>query len=254
MNGDRLMQNKGRQRTGAAIGYVLFLGTVVVLMASSTCLAAQDDGAITEKIIEAYGGRERLAKVSAVSAEGRIKALMRGDEGVYRRSMQRDGKLYVDIQYRRSKETRILNGARGFRGAGGTLEEVSGPRLQAMIYQYNELNLPFGLLDNALTLAELRADEVNGKKVRVFRCSDRSGNTIEVYVDAKDFRIVKTRGTFFMGAQSTSLDAEFSDFRDVGGIQFPFRIDNYAGGSKISETVMSQYLINPTLNNALFNP
>src|SRR5208282_1216787 len=100
-------------------------------------------GAATEKIIEAYGGRERLARIVSVAAEGRITALIRGDEGLYRRALRRDGKLFVDINYTRSAERRILNGSKGYRSDGGQLEEVSGPRYLAMIYQYNELNLPY---------------------------------------------------------------------------------------------------------------
>jgi hypothetical protein len=130
---------------------VTFLLILIVALASCTQQPARDSGKITEESIEAYGGRERLSKVVSIAAEGRITALTRGDEGAYRRALRRDGKLFVEIGYSRSSETRILN-----RGMGGQVEEVFGPRYLATVYRYNELNLPYGLVNNTFTVAELR--------------------------------------------------------------------------------------------------
>jgi hypothetical protein len=214
----------------------------------------KNNGSVTEKITEAYGGRERLTMVKSVAAEGQITALMRGDEGVYNRTFRRDGKLFVDISYTRSTEKRILNGSKGFRGTVGQTEEVHGPRYLAMVYQYNELNLPFGLLDNSFTVKELPNDTQNSTDVRVLLCTDRAGNEMKVFVNAESYRIVKSFATFDMGGQTTSLSAEFSDFRLVDGILFPFRIVNYAGGRKISETIITRYVVNPPTDDSLFAP
>jgi len=235
-----------------------YLSLLVMLFVSLfSCMVPplqKNNGSITEKIIETYGGRQRLAKVVSVAAEGWITALMRGDEGIYKRTFRRDGKLYVDISYTRSTEKRILNGSIGFRGTAEQVEEVSGPRYLAMVYQYNELNLPYGLLDNSITVKELRRETLNGADVSMLLCNDREGNEMQVFVNPQSYRIVKTLATFYMGDQATSLSAEFSDFRMVDGILFPFRIINYAGGSKISETIMTRYVVNPPTNDSLFAP
>ena len=225
-----------------------------IIVAFVSCTHEPNYGTVMERIIEAYGGRERLARVASVAAEGRITALVRGDEGIYRRVLQRDGKLFVDIIYKRSTERRILNGPRGFRGTKVQFEEVSGTRYLAMVYQYNELNLPYGLLDKSYTLSEMRKDTLKGKEVRVFKCTDHANNVMEVSVSAENYHIVKTTGTFAMGAQSTSLSSEFSDFRSVGGILFPFRIDNYADANKISEIIITRYMVNPPFDASLFTP
>ncbi|HUI66907.1 MAG TPA: hypothetical protein VL087_01695 [Nitrospirota bacterium] len=209
---------------------------------------------VAEKIIEAYGGRERLASIVSVAAEGRITALIRGDEGTYKRALRRDGKLFVDINYTRSTERRILNGSKGYRGVGGQLEEVFGPRYLAMVYQYNELDLPYGLVDKSFMISELRRSPLNGSDMYLLSCTDRAGNGMEVIVSAENSRIVKSTGTFAMGTQSTSLSSEFSDFRIVDGALFPFRIVNYAGGIRISEIIITRYLVNPTIDESLFTP
>ena len=238
----------------SSMTYVTLGAILVAFLFSCVHHPLSKNGTLTEKIIEAYGGRVRLAKIVAVQAEGQITALMRGGEGTYARTFRRDGKLLVDISYAQLSEKRILNGNKGFRSTGGQVEEVFGPRYQAMVYQYNELNLPYGFIDNSLTVAELRRDTLNGADVIVLQCTDRAGNEMLVFVNAESYRIVKSLDVFDMGGQTTSLSAEFSDFRVVGGVLFPFRIVNYAGGRKISETIITRYAVNPPLNDSLFTP
>ena len=235
-----------------AIEHLFILASIIVTFAS--CTHEPNYGTVTEKIIEAYGGRERLAKVVSIAAEGLITALVRGDEGIYRRALKRDGRLFVDIIYKRSTERRILNGPKGYRGTKDQLEEVSGPRYLAMVYQYNELNLPYGFLDKSYAVSEIRKDRMNGEDVRVFRCTDHANNVMEVSVSAENYRIVKSSGTFVMGTQSTSLSSEYSDFRSVDGVLFPFRIDNYADANKISEIIITRYMVNPPFDASLFTP
>jgi hypothetical protein len=235
-----------------AVEYLFILMSIIVTSAS--CTHEPSYGTVTENIIKAYGGRERLAKVVSIAAEGRITALVRGDEGVYRRALKREGKLFVDIIYKRSTEQRILNGPKGYRGTKDRLEQVSGPRYLAMVYQYNELNLPYGFLDNSYTVSEIGKDRLNGQEVRVFRCTDHANNVMEVSVSTENYRIVKISGTFAMGSQSTSLSSVYTDFRSVDGILFPFRIDNYADGFKISEITITRYMVNPPIDDSLFSP
>lgn len=230
---------------------VLFVASVIALIAAAP---VQESKTVIDKVIAAYGGRERLAKIKTIAAEGRITAIMRGDEGTYRRTLRRDGNLFVDIIYSRSSERRILHKDKGYRGTGGKMEEVSGPRFQAMVYQYNELNLPYGLLDDTFTVTELRKDIVNGEAVHVIRLVDRAGNQMEVFVHAANYRIVKCEGFFVMGTESTSLSAEFGDFKTVDGVLLPFKIVNYAGGRKISVTTINLYQINPAIDDSLFTP
>lgn len=234
--------------------YGLAVAATVIALSADPPLYAAESGTVADRIIEAYGGRERLAAVRSITAEGRITAFLRGDEGTYQRTLRRDGSLFVDIVYSRSSERRILHNGKGYRGTGGKVEEVSGPRYLAMVYQYNELDLPYGLLDGTLTVSGLRKDTVHGVAAYVFRLADRAGSQMDVVVNAKNYRIVKCTGTFVVGTESTSLSAEFEDFRTINGILLPFKIVNYAGGMKISATAIASYQINPAIDDSLFKP
>jgi hypothetical protein len=233
-----------------------FLRLVLLLILGVSCSRTDPAGqqTVLDGILAAHGGRENLSKVSSLAAEGRIVRFLAHDEGTYRRALRRDGRLLVDLWYPGSRETRILNGATGYRGVDGQIKEVSGVLYLSMVYQYNQLDLPFGMIDGALRITTVRRVSSEHAAPSVITCIDRKGNTLEAIVDATTKRIIRSTGYFSVGSSSTSLSAEFDDYRIVDGILLPFRIINYAGGTKISETRITAYRINPELPDALFTP
>jgi hypothetical protein len=101
---------------------------------------------------------------------------------------------------------------------------------------------------------DLGRESRDGVAVRLLRCTDRAGNSLDVFVNEFTYRIVKTLGLFSVGDKTTSLSAEFGDFRFVEGVLVPFKIVNYAGGTRISETIIEDYLFNVPLSDAMFDP
>lgn len=245
---------QGCRSTRMHVTYTSLFVVLLLTLISCAHQPVQKDGSITDKIIAAYGGRERIAKVMSVAAEGRIRALMRGEAGIYRRALRRDRRLFVNVLYGRSTDRWLLDGTRGFRDTDGNVEEVFGPRYHAMVDQYNELDLPFGLLDNTFAITELGMATKKWAEVRILRLVDHAGNQIEAYVRTEDYLIIKCTSTFENGLQSLNLRSEFSDFRRVEGILFPFRIINYIRGNIINEITIRAYLLNAPIADAFFKP
>jgi hypothetical protein len=179
---------------------------------------------------------------------------MRGEAGIYRRALRRDRRLFVYVRYGRSAERSLLDSTRGFQATDGNVEEVIGPRYHALVDQYNELDLPFGLLDSTFTITEISRGTLKGTAVRILRLLDRAGNEIDIYVRTKDYLIIKCVSIFEHGLHSMILSTEFSDFRRVEGILFPFRMVKYAGGDIIGEITISAYLLNAPIADAFFKP
>jgi hypothetical protein len=236
------------------VAYVSLIAAILVTLISCAHQPIQEDGSITDKIIAAYGGRERIANVMSVAAEGRIRASMRSEAGIYRRALRRDRRLFVNVLYGRSTERWLLDSTRGFRDTNGDVEEVFGHRYHAIVDQYNELNLPFGLLDNTFTITELGRAALRGTEVSILQLVDRAGNRIDAYVSTEDYLIIKCTSTFENGLQSLNLSSEFSDFRRVEGILFPFRIINYVQGDIINEITIRAYLLNAPIDDVQFKP
>lgn len=211
--------------------------------------------ALVDKIVQAYGGAAAIERITAVNAQGDIIALMRGAHGSYQRWFARTRMLRVETAYPNSSEIRILSGERTWSSnSGGLTRAVSGPGHLAMIYQYKQLDLPYGLLKGRYNLRHLGREELAGQETEVIEVWDDEGPSMRVNVDTASRYIVKVTGYLFVAGSSTSLAAEFSDFRPIEGMPMPFRIRNYAGGAPISETTIRRYSVNPETTPSLFGP
>ena len=98
-----------------------------------------------EKIIEAHGGADSLARIATLVFKGRIST--REDRGTVVLALSRPQRLRTTMKYSKRYEDRILQGKRGWRNFGAGFEEAAGPSLDAMVFQYNHLDLPMGFID-----------------------------------------------------------------------------------------------------------
>ena len=211
---------------------------------------------IVARVISAYGGEDAIMRAKRVYVTGDITAFMRNDKGTYTRYMARDRKLRVETAYASgSSELRILNGKTGWRRMDRTpLMEVKEYLLLSMVYQYKQLDMPYGLMTGQYNIVDDGNSTINGADVVVLDVEDGEGPPMKIYVDAKSFRIVRTEGYFFVRGNLTSLGADFGDFRKVEGLLLPFKIANSANGQPISETIIKRYKINPVMEGSLFRP
>jgi hypothetical protein len=241
--------------------YVVIASLSLSLFVRSTAAAdlpalGDEVVSLVEKIITSSGGKTAVAGMTGVHASGDIEAYMRGDKGRYELFFQRPGKLRVETQYQRTSETRILNNGRGYRGTDNApLSPVQDHRFLAMVYQYRHFDLAYGLLTGMFSVRMKGKEHLNGKPVYIMHLTADDGTPMDVYIDTETFLIVKVTGYFTVAdGRQTTLSSEFSDFRQVGDMVFPFTVMNYAGGQKIAETRMKTCRINPPLEDFLFLP
>ncbi|HEY6872852.1 MAG TPA: hypothetical protein VI298_09030 [Geobacteraceae bacterium] len=209
---------------------------------------------LIKEVIAAYGGEEALARITSVYTKGSIEAFMRGDKGVSTRYFKRPRKLRAELVYQHSSETRILNGFRGWRGSNGELAEVHGPPYLAMAYQYKYLDLPFGFLDAGYKITYLGRGSLRGVPVETLQLLDNEGTVMRVSIDAGTHLIARVVGAFGFGGREVELAAEFSDYRAVGGVKFPFRVTNYSGENKIAEIAVTDLRANQEMPDSVFQP
>ena len=210
---------------------------------------------LVSKVIRAYGGAEVIEKTRAVYARGKIKAIVRKDEGTYTRYFMRDRKLRVEIKYSRSGETRIFNGSRGWRGTDRKpLQEVEGHRLYAMVYQYKQLDIVYGLLKNKYKIKHTANKTMGKKRFVVLELMDEEGPLIEVFIDLDNYLIIYVAGNFKINNNAVALSVVLSDFRIVEGMPMPYKISNFSGDMKTGENLIEEYLINPEMAPELFRP
>ena len=225
------------------------------LPAEDTAGEAQKITQIIDKVIGAYGGKEVVEGIHSLYAKGKIEAFMLHDHGTYELYFKRERKLRVETKYGHRLEVRVLNGDRGYRGSGTkSPEEVHGPQLFSMVYQYKHLNIIRDLARGSYQIRSAGTSLVNDNKVAVLRLNDKEGAIMDIYVDAQNSLIVKVTAYFTEGNKNIDLSSEFSDFKKVGGSVFPFTITNYAGRLKVAQTVIEKYSLNPDISDSFFAP
>ena len=134
-------------------------------------------------MLEAYGGKNNVLKITTVSAHGRIDDFLRKTTGGYARTMRRPGDLRIDIMPERGGEVRILSHGKGFQGSGDRLSAAKPISLSSMRYQYGYLDLPMSLADGSAKAVHKGIEELHGRPMEILLIELASAPDLKVYID-----------------------------------------------------------------------
>ncbi len=214
--------------------------------------AVKSPDAVIDRVFAAYGGRTALEKVKAYRMEGSVASKMRGD-GALVRTFARPGRLKTALDYPNHPEIRILDGGKGWRSeADGKMPPAEGFLLTSMVLQAARANLPWLLDERRATTKVLPPME--GGKLQGLEIPLGQGLTLTVYIDTATGRIVRSSGVLVAPEMKTNFATDYSDFRTVDGILFPFREANFASNQSTGDTVITRVIVNPPLVDADFRP
>lgn len=239
-------------------GRVLCCGLAVLLSAGAAvsgapaAAPATPSGALVDRVLAAYGGKAALAGVKAYRMEGTISSVMQGT-GPMTRAFARPDRLRIELNYPGRREARLLDGSRGWRtGADGKLGPVDGFLLSSMALQAARANLPW-LLDERRASLKLLAPS-DGGKLQGLEVPLGEGLVITAHVETATGRIARSVATLDVPGMSTGFVADYSDFRTVDGVLFPFREANFASGQATGQTTITEVVVNPPLTDKDFRP
>jgi hypothetical protein len=208
--------------------------------------------AIVDRVLDAYGGRAALARVRAYRMEGTVASVMRGS-GALVRTFARPDRLRIALDYPNHPETRILDGGSGWRSdAKGNLAAADGFLLTSMVLQAARADLPWLLDERRATVKSLAP--LDGGKIAGLEVPVGEGLTLTVYIDAATGRIVRSSGVLDAPGMKTNFATDYSDFRTVDGVLFPFREANFASNQATGDTVVTRVTVNPPLSDKDFRP
>ena len=211
-----------------------------------------DRGTLLDRVIEAYGGREGLARAKAFRQEGAVTSMLHpGVRGRIERAYARPGRLRVVTRYPGAPdEVRIVDGGRGWRNGA----QADGVRFAAMVLQAARLDLP-ALMDAWRQKVVDRGEStLDGKVLRVLALEVGPGLTVEAHVDPATGRILRSTGKGPGPGVPLEFETIYSDFRTVDGLLFAFHEGNWANGSTTGETVLEKIEVVRVLPEATFRP
>ncbi len=105
-----------------------------------------------------------------------------------------------------------------------------------------------------LTIQHLGSEDVNGKSCDVVLFAPKDVPSFKIYLDPETMLPVKMRyiGPSMMMGAPADVEEILSDFREVDGIKFPFKIIKNQDGKKAQEIITSELLINSAIDDNQF--
>ena len=194
---------------------LLFAGVIFAAPAP-----ADSVGALISATVEAYGGEAALRRASFRRVTGELIATRHGKEpGSFVRLLRGVGQLgVVNVFPTSGREVRLLRAGKGWRNN----VEVRGMPLFGMMLQDARLAVPLNLLDGKQRVTSLGPTERDGKKLTILELSLIEGMGMRVEIDVATHRVVRTVGRIPTGRGSIEFVTDYSDFRRVDGVLFPF--------------------------------
>ena len=221
---------------------VLFALTALLCLTGAAPALGQDVGPLIERVLEAYGGRERLEQVHSYRFEASMHALVRDQQAAVERSARWPGLLEVVIHYPDQVEIRRLSEGRGWRGPNRqALEEVQGPMLNSMRTQAIRASLPW-----VLAQLEDRVELIDTTEESYLLGLRLGGDAaVRFWIETATDRVVRTEAIVDAGQAVMIFATDFSDFRDVDGVLFPFHEETWAQGTHTASVDVTLVEWNP---------
>ncbi|MBC7908801.1 MAG: hypothetical protein H7Y60_18905 [Rhodospirillaceae bacterium] len=221
---------------------------VLVLLAFLTLPAiawADEVSTLVDKVVAAYGGRQKLAAIRTLHETGQISSLRTGQTGSLERWFATPDRLRIDMRYANGEaESRILHKTVAYRN--GT--PAQGPLVAATQLQAARFRLPLLLTERP---AKLTGTSPEGWTLLAVDLGD--GMTVEAQIDANAM-IRRSRGLLAMGGQVMEFATDYDDFRKVDGVLIAHREGHAAMGMATGESRLDKVEVNPALGDAVFKP
>ena len=202
------------------------------------------------KTIEAHGGADSLARIATIVFKGRIST--RNDRGTVVLALSRPQNLRTTMKYSKRSEDRLLLGERGWRNFGDGFEEAAGHSLAAMIFQYNHLDLPTGLINSNYSISYVE-QKIDDKAFPALELTGADGPPMTVIIDPETGLIQLVEGRISTGGREVVMAVGYGDYREVAGVMLPYRIINYVNGIAIAESRYDTVIVNAELEKNYFS-
>ena len=227
-------------------------------LAAMVLFAATSVQAITlEEIIannlEARGGRDMITKIKTMKVTGSMETM--GGELTFTQYLKDNTKLRMEMSVQGMDIVQAYDGITGWSsnpmtGAGpqrSSEAEMNQARGQANIW--GEFINPE---DQGLTLEYVGAEDIDGMTAYKIKVTDAQGESHHTYVDAITWLEVKLTRTISMMGQEAEVDIFLSNYKDIGGVQYPMQMDMEMDGQQVMSMKRQDVQVNVEMADDLF--
>lgn len=233
-----------------------FLSTTLLLFLPPAA-AAQTADEIVKKVLDARGGVEKIKAVQSERITGRV-TFAPDMEGTFVVELKRPLKMRVEITLHEQKIIRVYDG----QSSGWMVNPFADSKdVQPMpaedlknISDESDFDGPLVDYKSKGNQIELAGKEVlDDKPVYRLKLTNKNGDLRSYFFDASSFLLLKWEGVRRTGDQEVPWESFFSDFRQVQGLKYPFRIEQGSPGTEIKQSLAAEKIeIDPQLDDSRF--
>ncbi len=210
---------------------------------------AQEAEKIVDQYVKAAGGARALAKIQTLTLEGAFTG-DDGKTGTYTLDTKLPNRYYSELLVGENNLIEAYNGKSAWHenaaGELGTLVGPEGMQLEAAAQYYNSRLLH--LKRSKIAPAFVGRAQVRGKDALQLELTTATGMKRQVFFDPQAHLIVKEAATVG-GVEEEIL---YEDYRTVGGVKLPHKIEMHRGNDKYDITV-TRAVINGTVGERVFD-
>jgi outer membrane lipoprotein-sorting protein len=232
--------------------------SITLLLFLPLSAAAQTPDEIVKKVLDARGGVQKIKAVQAERISGHV-SFAQGMEGAFVVELKRPLKMRIEITIQGQKIIRVYDG------------KSSGWMVNPFVETKGVEPLPPGDLQNISDesdfdgpLVDYKAkgnqielagkEMLDDKPVYRLKLTNKNGDVRSYFFDASLYLLLKWEGVRKTGDQEIPWESFFSDFHEVQGLKFPFRIDQGSPGSEIKQTLTTEKIeIDPQIDDSRFS-
>jgi hypothetical protein len=216
------------------------------LYAQAVPLSRSDEGrALLESCLEAYGGREHLARLNSVCIVHDMESAMYGS-GRVERTLAR-GRLY---RIERSGEIRTLSGDQTWYQAKGGQAQLGEQRYLSELFSYLTLRLP-GVVEEE-SFAEPRYGRREGDELEYLFFDKPDSLMLVVGIDPETHFIRSSEGVIQNETGFVVYINRFADHQNVDGYVFPASLVNASMGLEVAQSTLVSVEVDCKPRSAMF--
>jgi outer membrane lipoprotein-sorting protein len=211
-----------------SFGVALQIAAVCALSVTASVAHAQTVDEILQRHAEAVGGAARWQNIRTLRMSGRATAGP-GREALVTREIKRPGRVRTEFTFQGTTGVFAVDGKRGWQIS--PLTGIVEPRLMdpdetlAAVAQSEPESALVAARKQGATLALVGRETVSGRETLHVRVTARNGSVQDHFVDAETFLTLRTTTTRRVGGRPVDVETTFSDYRSIGGLVLPHRIE-----------------------------
>lgn len=234
----------------------VFLLLPLLAAALASCAKPDPVDEIVAKHLAARGGAEKIKALHSMRATGVAKA-SGGRVARVVREIERPGKIRIEFTFQGVSAIYAHDGEQGWQVTPllGKFDPEPLPQEVAEA-SADQTDIEGPLLDwraKGHTVTLLGREKVGDREAFKLEAKLRDGEVRVDYIDVETYLLLRTDVARTVGGRRVPLETTFADYRNVEGLEFPFRIEarakNRPQGVKF---LIESVELNPELDDAIF--